>query len=237
MEKTSLQQIEKSYYLNNIQLKKIQAIAGMLFLIFLILHLSNTLLAIIGIDTYTNYQQTIQLFYQNPVVETFIVVVPLLTHAIVGIMLFLRRRKQQGKIKFSKQLHSWAGLFLLVVILGHVALTRGITVFTGAVTGFGGVSFTMWWMPGYFYPYYFLLFMAGLYHGVNGFLLILIKKGYISLQRLKLIQRSVLIVGAFAAVLALTSFGGLRYEIPNPVENDYAKAYSELFGIDLNKKE
>ena len=67
-----------------------------------------------------------------------------------------------------RALHRYAGFFLLVFIGGHIVAVRGASWFYDVYPGFEGLAFSIAAVPGYFYPYYFLLAVAGFYHGING---------------------------------------------------------------------
>jgi hypothetical protein len=78
----------------------------------------------------------------------------------------------------------------------------------------------------------FLLFMAGLYHGILGVTVLLRRAG---IRRTQLSQAStsafpmiVAGLGAIGACLALMGFGGVLFDIPDPRDNDYARQYSEM---------
>ena len=128
------------------------------------------------------------------------------------------------------RVQSWAGFFLLFVVFGHALATRGISFFYGVVPGFEGVSFSLWWVPAYFYPYYFLLFIAGLYHATMGISGLLKRRGFKQAARLPVVVSA---LGAIGVSLALLGFGGVLFEIDDPRDNDYARQYSELMDIDL----
>lgn len=207
-----------------------QAVAGVLFSVFLALHISNTLLASFGPEVYNSYQRVIQRFYQHPVFEILFILAPLFTHVVAGVWLYSIRKKWRRTLAFRYRLQSWAGFFLLLVVFGHVIATRGISFLYGAVPGFEGVSFSLWWVPAYFYPYYFLLFMAGLYHGTMGVSVLLKRLGYSPAAHLPILVST---LGAIGVSFALLGFGGVLFEIDDPTDNDYARRYGELMGLDL----
>ena len=216
-------------------LVKAQAVAGTLFLIFLTLHLSNTVLASFGAETYNSYQRTIRQFYQYPFLEIVIVIGPLVTHVVSGLWLYLIRKKWQIERTLKYRFQSWAGFFLLLVVFGHVLATRGISFWYGTFTEFEGVSFSLWWIPGYFYPYYFLLFMAGLYHGSMGAATLFRRAGLIRSASIKWLPTCVATFGSLGVIFALLGFGGMLFETDDPRDNDYARQYSVLLDIDLTK--
>lgn len=213
---------------------KAQATAGALFFIFLVLHLSNTLLAAFGPEVYNIYQRSIRQIYQHPVIELVLVTGPLVTHVISGVCLYRLRKKWQLKPCLRARIHTWSGFFLLTVVFGHMFATRGVSYWYGAFAEFEGVSFSLWWMPGYFYPYYFLLFMAGLYHGTVGAATLLKRAGFAQVANAKSMLFIVQTLGAIGVCFALLGFGGVLSEIHDPRDNDYARQYSELLNIDLS---
>lgn len=72
---------------------RIQLIAAGVFLVFLIIHLSNTMLAVFGVDSYNIFQQYAELFYQFPLVEISLLILPLVVHAGIGLLLLWRKKK------------------------------------------------------------------------------------------------------------------------------------------------
>lgn len=210
-----------------------QAAAGMLFLIFLVLHLSNTLLAVFGPETYNSYQRAVRQIYQHPFFELVLVIGPLLTHVIAGLWLYRIRKRRRFTRALRYKVQTWAGFFLLFVVFGHMLATRGISYWYGPFAEFEGVSFSLWWIPAYFYPYYFLLFMAGLYHGSMGMFSVLQRLGFVRMTNSSSLPVIVTTVGAIGAMLALLGFGGFLFEIDDPRDNDYARQYGELMDIEL----
>jgi len=217
------------------RLGNVQAIAGGLFFVFLLLHLSNNLLAGLGVETYNSYQRAVRAIYQQPVLELLLVVVPLISHAVAGVWLYRLRKKWQLKRGLKYQLQTWAGFFLLLTVFGHALATRGVSFFFGPFAEFAGVSFSLWWVPAYFYPYYFLLFMAGLYHGTMGAAMLLQRLGVWRSHPSSRIHAVVLGVGAIGVSLSLVAFGGKLFAIDDPPDNDYARQYAEFFDIDLGQ--
>jgi succinate dehydrogenase/fumarate reductase cytochrome b subunit len=134
------------------------------------------------------------------------------------------------------RLHRVSGYALLAVIFGHVLAVRGPSLALGFFPGFAGVSFSLWWMPALFYPYYLLFGASALYHGVNGTLLALHTLG---------LRRSTSIpggrlglwlpvgVGSALVVLALLALGGRLFPIADPRDNRYAEMWEERFGVEL----
>ncbi len=212
--------------------RRAQAISGLLFLVFALLHIVNTMLAAHSAEAYDGFQRALRPIYQHPAVELGLIIGPLLVHVAAA----LRRIRLDGVRgrggNLRARLHRITGYFLLLVIFGHIAAVRGPSVFGDIFLEFGGVSFSFWILPYYFYPYYTALVLAALYHGVNGALL--------ASARLRVSVPGFLRAGpgfwvplgaaALLAVLGLLGLGGQRYPIPDPSDNAYAQMWQE-FGI------
>lgn len=207
----------------------VQAVAGATFAIFVLLHLSNIALAPFGMETFNQYQQAIRTFYQYPAVELLIVILPLAAHAMAGIILFIVRRKTNTKRPAMARAHTWAGCFLLVFIVGHIVAVRGSSFFYDVYPEFEGLAFSLWYFPAYFYPYYFLLALAGFYHATNGLRMLAAKQGLaISAST----QRSVTALAACWIAISLAALGGLLFDVGDPASHGFAQLLAEVFGAD-----
>lgn len=211
-------------------LKSLQAGSGLLIAVFVAAHLGNTALAIFGPDVYNAAQSLLRLGYQQVVVE-LLLLAAILVHAVVGVL----RMKREPKRALSARArwHRVAGIFLMLVILGHIGAVRGASFLFGVFPGFEGLSFTLNAWPGYFYPYYLALALAGFYHMVNGVPIalgrLLAVPGLIEMTRLR--SRSLWIVCLAATVvmvLALLSLGGALFEIADPFDNPFARLAERL---------
>lgn len=212
-------------------LKRLQAASGIAFLPFLLVHLSNALLAIAGAQAYDGFQQWAQRIYHRPAIELLFVILPLCVHLAAGILLFVRQRSRSNGRAFSP--HSLAGFFLALVVVGHVVSTRGLPYLNGIEAGFAGVAFSLWWMPLVFYPYYLALFMAGAFHGANGAMMLAHRlAGSTLAQRTGINGAPLAVLGTFACI-ALAGFGGHLYDIADPRANPFANLYAELYGVEL----
>lgn len=215
------------------RLKVAQIGSAIVFLPFLLIHLSNAVLGIFGPDTYNQFQIAAQQVYQIPLIECLFVLGPLLIHMVSGLALLLINRHRTSRRPLRRRLHTWAGLFLALVILGHVIATRGLPWAYDFHAEFAGVAFSLWWMPWYFYPYYFLLFMAGTYHSLNGISVLMHRLFSWSFLAS---QRRMQVTMVFAAIMicsALLSFGGNLRDDPDPRDNDFAHLYQTLFNLEF----
>jgi len=208
-------------------LKTLQASTGLLLLGFLVAPLLNTWLAALGPDVYDGVQAWFRVAYQFAPFEALLLAA-IATHGAVGVIRLFRepRRRLQGRARW----HRISGLFLLLVIGGHVLAVRGPSWFYDVYPGFQGLSFSLTAVPAYFYPYYFLLAVAGAFHAVNG--------AGIALGRLgwgrALPTRSALAMTGTAAVftsLALLGLGGVLFDVANPYDSDFARLITEITGV------
>jgi len=207
-------------------LRRAQAVSGLVFALFLALHLGNTWLAGLSPEAYDGFQGWIRPLYQSWLAEP-IILGALVAHLAVAVL-----RKRGGRpapIGRRSRWHRNAGIFLALVVFGHVAAVRGASFVAGVHPGFAGLTFTLAHVPGYFYPYYLLFGAAALYHGLNGLAIAGSRLGW----RVRLAQRSLLTataVGSALVLLALLGFGGVLYEIDDPYDNDFARLMLDMVG-------
>ncbi len=220
-------------------LKKLQAITGLVFATFVAVHLLNTWLAGLGPAAYDGVQAALRQVYQFVFVEVLILSA-LLVHVVAGVMRMVKEPKRTLTVR--ARVHRYAGFFLMLVILGHILAVRGPSVFFDVYPGFAGLAFSIEFLPGFFYPYYLLLGMAGFYHGLNG--------SGIALQRLRglsggrigelgwrfvLPQRRLAIASSVAAlvmVVSLLGFGGVWFDVGDVASSDFARLAKELLGVE-----
>ena len=210
-------------------LRRAQAVAGALFALFVLLHLSNIAIAPFGIEAFNSYQRTIRQFYQYPLVELGIVILPLTVHMIAGIWLILLRHGHRVKRPLRARLHSWAGGFLMLVIVGHILAVRGSSFFYDVFAEFQGLSFSLWYFPAYFYPYYFLLALAGFYHATGGLL------RFAAMRGLRMSPRThgwITLVAAAWIVISLAALGGWLFDTGDVAAHPFATLLGDLSGMD-----
>lgn len=212
--------------------RKLQAITGLVFALFVFIHLGNALLALGGIEIYNNFQRAIAHVYQHPIVEIGLLFFVLPLHLLAG---FKRNRMRRtaigGKTELSLRLHRIAGWFLAFVVYYHAAAVRGPAIFYAAWPRFEGVSFSLHWFAWWFYPYYFLLALFGFYHALNG--------SRLALSALAIVRRPfprsylspVTTIAAILFVLSLCAFGGLWFDVGDPFASDYAQVYLNMMTI------
>lgn len=206
--------------------RKIQAASGLLFAVFLAAHLLNTWAAVAGPGAYAAVQRMLSFGYQAPVLE-WLILGAVLVHASCAVIVW--RREQRGRLPWRARLHRYAGVFLMVVIAGHVAAVRIVPAIYGIRPGFDGIAFSLTLLPAYFYPYYLLFGVAAAYHGLNGLLLAVRRFG----GSWTLPPRWLYACAGAAGVLtlaALLGFGGVLFEVADPWQSDFAELYLRLIG-------
>ncbi|HEY3226576.1 MAG TPA: DUF1691 domain-containing protein [Planctomycetota bacterium] len=151
---------------------RLQAISGILFAAFLILHLATTTSAVGGPATYDAVLEGMRNVYRpHLVVELLLIGLAGSVHIVCGIVRIIRRRRDPNRVKPSLvvRIHHWAGYVLLLAIAGHVFATRVMPALATGPTATGKADFsylaysvTGW--PLFMKPYYVLLGAAGAIH-------------------------------------------------------------------------
>lgn len=214
---------------------RIQAASGLAFGAFVALHLANQWLALLGPEVYDGAQARARAVYQHPAGEVALVALPLLVHVVAGVRRMWLRGVHGRRGGWRMRLHRITGYVLLAVIFGHVLAVRGTSLAYGFFPGFAGVSFSLWWMPGWFYLYYTLFGASALYHGINGTLLALYAlglRGDTSIPGGRLGLWAPVGLGTAVLVLALLAFGGRLFPIDDPTHSPYARMW-QGFGVEL----
>jgi hypothetical protein len=164
----------------DLTLLRIQAGSGLLFATFLVLHLSNTILASAGQTTYDSFQNTVRWYYQFPPVEIIVVIGSATVHAWAGLLRIFRRTKKFFDPKVQRfvpplrmRLHRWCGYIILLIIPGHISGTRVPGLLEGLPADFSFVYFSIKYWPWVFYPYLLIYGVSAAFHLTHGTLLAL----------------------------------------------------------------
>jgi len=212
-------------------LVRAQAGSGLVFAIFVVAHLINTLLAPLGAATYNSVQGAMRAIYQDPWVEIGLLLGSLLVHLGCGVLRARRRPKgRPGAHRWQRQ----SGWVLVVIVIGHSLATRGPSLAYDVWPDFEGVAFSLHWFPSYFYPYYLLFGIAAAYHGGLGILRAARVFGWRPKDRsesagLRGLRRAgwiALISFSIALLVSLLAFGGVLFEVENPLNHAYARLYT-----------
>lgn len=156
---------------NQIKLGPIQAISGLVFALFLTLHLATAASGILGSAGYDATLTALRRVYRpNLALELTLIGGSALVHIACAIAQMRRR----GRIvaltgPLWMRAHRASGYFLLLVLIWHVLATRvGPTLATGpTATGqadFAFLAFATLTAPAFFWPYYLMFGIAGSLH-------------------------------------------------------------------------
>jgi succinate dehydrogenase/fumarate reductase cytochrome b subunit len=210
-------------------LKTLQAGTGLMFALFVAVHLLNTWLATLGPGIYDGAQGVLRNAYQSVPLEALLLAA-LLVHVVVGVTRIVSEPAR--KLTLRAKVHRYAGFFLMIFIAGHVLAVRGSSWFFDVYPGFAGLAFSIDYLPGYFYPYYFLLGMAGFYHAVNGVGIAAGRLGWRPMLAGLSNGRLAAATGfaAVATLAALLGFGGVWFDVGDVQASEFAQLIQELIG-------
>ena len=214
---------------------RVQAASGLIFSIFLAVHLANTMSGSAGPDTFDAFQSNARTFYQNPFFEFFVVLIPLAVHIAASLVRILRRRRRNlPKPPLRLRLHRYSGWFLLAVISGHVSATRGVGFFFDAPAGFGALNLSLVFAPYLFVPYYILLGSCGSYHLWNGLGIAARVFGVRLPHTLTRGPGFWIPVGsaALAIFVAVLSLWGVFFEVDRELWGEFGRVFAEFTGAD-----
>lgn len=209
-----------------------QAGSGLLIAGFLVLHLVNLWLAPFGAAVYDGAQSSLRVIYQWPPLEIALLVA-IAVHLVIGILRL--KRAPRAPLTTRQRLHRYSGIFLGLSIVGHILAVRGTSYLYDVWAGFSGIGFTLQWTPYAFYPYYFLLAVGGLYHGLNGVPVAanrLVPRGYDG-RRLRVSNNALRYAtygACFATAVALQSFGGTFFGVGDVMQTEYALLIQDFYG-------
>lgn len=154
--------------------KKLQATSGLIFGVFLTMHLFSHFALIVGWETaQTNLMQTWRPIYQHPIFEITLLLATAL-HMVSNTVIIMKRGKLEAKKKVNGELlgHRYSGYFLAFSIFGHVGATRLAPLFLlddPSQYDYSFVAKANQLFPSSIFAVYLILFgMAGGWHLVYG---------------------------------------------------------------------
>jgi len=217
-------------------LARVQAASGLAFFAFASVHFVNTMLAAVSRELYDGFQSRARILYQHPIVEIALFAT-LFVHIATGVLSARRfpvvsssGEGRDGGEQPSHRWHRYAGRALAIVILGHVAATRGPSLLAGVHPGFIGIAYTIMKWPAVSYPYFAALIACGIFHGGYGAwkaVGTLQGKGEAApLPKSPFAGRAILVVALVLAVglswLGILGLGGRLYAIEDPGRSRFA---------------
>jgi len=217
--------LTKNDKMDETQLIKLQAGSGLIFSSFLGIHLANSFIANLGPLGYDEIKRLLRLYYQNPVIEIGLFS-SLFVHQIVsGIRIYRRLKQKKNHPKHDHitalDIHRYAGLVIGTVVLVHVFFTRIPHLIFKDDSDFTLITFTLKTWPYFFYPYYIVFSISGLYHLMYGFFKALRVFG---LHKITLSTNTFNILfsaGALTLFSAVLAFSGIYF--PVPIEHEARK--------------
>jgi succinate dehydrogenase/fumarate reductase cytochrome b subunit len=201
---------------------RVQRLTGLAFLAFLLVHLVNTWLAVLGPDSYNGYQRFFRTAYQHPLYELSLIFTPLIVHLGCGLWRIWKSQVPKSHMSLSRRLHRYSGVFLGIAVIGHIVATRGPSLFLAIYPEFGGLAFTFQWLPAYFYPYYALFSAAALYHVWFG-LRSMLKPSMARLPALAFASRVLPVLAWLAIAVALLALGGQLFPVDDASGTEFAQ--------------
>ena len=154
-----------------------QAISGLVFAVFLVLHLANFAVALFGQAAYDAFMRVARYYYRFPLFEIAAVLFAAAVHMWAGITRALRRRRRESaradvsvtasRPPWRTRLHRYSAYYVTFAFFGHVIATRSPSLL-GHHVDYSFINFSMTYAGAFFYPYYTLLALAGLYHMTHG---------------------------------------------------------------------
>lgn len=217
-------------------LARLQAGSGLVFSVFLVLHLATALGSIGGPPVYEGALGWARLYYRIPLLEIVAVLGAALVHLSVGLVRAWRRRRQRAPrvVPLRPRLHRYTGYYLALAFAGHVIATRAPSLWYGLDPDFAFLHLSLSTAPYWFFPYYALLAFSGGYHLVHGVLVALDVLG-VKLPGAPRSPRSrpfwtFAALWATAAVAIVLAFGGVLASVEDARLEPWRRLVSEIFG-------
>lgn len=148
------------------RLAKIQAISGLCFAAFLVLHLATIVSAVGGAASYDSTLASLRTIYRaHPIVEFTLIGLSAAVHLTCALLQILKRRKTPHPTPSLRlRIHRFSGYFLMIVIVGHVFATRVMPALGEGPADYSYLAFSVLMWPALINPYYYALGLAGAIH-------------------------------------------------------------------------
>ena len=151
---------------------RLQALSGVVFSLFLVLHLLTTSAASAGNAAYDRVLAILRAIYRpHPLVELALVGIPAAIHITCALLRIIERRRAHvaAPSQPTMRVHRYSGYVLLLAFAGHVFATRFAPLFATGPTAtgkadFSFLAFSLTKFPAFFIPYYLALGAAGALH-------------------------------------------------------------------------
>lgn len=141
------------------KLRTLHYYSGILLAGFILLHLTNHLIAMKGISAHIQFMENIRILYRNIVVESILLMAVML-QIFSGIKLYMQRKKEVDF--FFEKLHLLSGLYLAFFLCIHVSaiLAGRFILHLDTNFYFGAAGINTFPLMLFFVPYYALAILA-----------------------------------------------------------------------------
>jgi hypothetical protein len=215
--------------------KEVQAISGLAFGSFLVMHFLCHYSLSIGWQTAQDRLLLFRTIYQHPVFEISLVVA-LATHMTSNTVLYMRR-KHEPHADPERTAHHYAGYIMVPMLLGHVIATRiGPLVLLEDPDeyDYSFVSKAVDLLPKYVFPIYLALFgMAAGWHFIYGvYSSVSLLTGHSALGKpFPMVLKNLAVVHHAAILSAVLALTGYYYFIDKDSKAELHKTLFEKMGM------
>jgi uncharacterized membrane protein len=207
--------------------RKCQAVTGLYFSAFLLLHLFNHFLAILGEDQYNNFLQFSRKIYQNPYVELSLLFT-VSVHVFCAITLWIKRKKRKIEEPFLTTAFRWCGWFLMIIVPVHFYFGRIMPFQKSVDVNFAFSAFGLTNLTQIYFPYYFFFSSFAIIHMIVGITksLEITKLKTIS-QKLHWVHYLIVFLLIVLISLVLMSYSNFFYAVDKYNQFSFWKEYYE----------
>jgi len=221
---------------SEMRLIRMQAGTGLVFGTFLVLHLGSTMVGALGQGRYDAFLGLVRRYYQVPAIEIVVICVAGLVHIGCGLLRMLRRRRlarargpgETPPAPTWLRLHRACGWFLVIIIGGHFAATRGPGLWLAMPADFSYLTFSLEHWPLLMFPYYFMLLGSGMFHILHGGVVALNTLGLRAGPPTHAWTRFALVLALVGGGLGILAMGGLTGHVDTARYDEY-RAFYERF--------
>ena len=213
-----------------LKLRTLHRITAYFVLIFILLHISNHLMGLFGLELYNEVQSTLRLIYRNQFVEP-ILIFSVILQLVVGLILLIKSLKQSRPKNAWSWLQVISAILILLTVSEHLIAFYFARIVSELNTNFywplsvmDGTPFTY-----YFIPYYFLMVSSVFVHAAAGLHFIGVDRNYSPI--VDRFAVALIILGLFVALMIVLILNQTFYEVVLPAEwIEYLRQFSPNYG-------
>jgi hypothetical protein len=195
--------------------------SGLLLSVFIFMHISNHLLALVSPQSHILFMEKARLIYRQPIIETLLLMAVLLQ--ILSGLKLIKQLKSDNLLLLSDKLRIYSGLYLAFFLIIHVsAVISGRVVFNlDTNIYFGAAGINLFPFNLFFIPYYFLSITAIFTH----IACIHYKKAGQYLP-IKMVKNQSIIIAIIGIILAFLIIMGMTHYFEGlSIPNEYLDIY------------